>query len=144
MWKRKLEQQGKQRKRIYDHQRRQGEAYGGKRRVLPKQGMLRRSPNPRGILKGKYQHTEPIKYLQARHGSGDRRNGLRHRSRDIGDNQQDQDPVDGPRCRLLRRPCSRTWKTRWRRLSRLFGLGSTGSLRFYHAFVAPDGTQQHT
>ena len=60
--------------------------------------MFRRDPNPRDVLEGKYEYTEPIEYLQAdTMAQGDFRHRLCYRGRDIGDNQQHQDAVDGTR-----------------------------------------------
>lgn len=59
------------------------------------------SPYSGGIFKGEYEHTETIEYLQAdAMAQGDFGDSLRYGGRDIGDNQQNQDPVDGARRRF--------------------------------------------
>ena len=63
--------------------------------------MFWRSPYPGDIFKGEYEHTEPIEYLEAdAMAQGDFGDSLRYGDRDIGDSQQDQDPVDSARRRF--------------------------------------------
>ena len=67
--------------------------------------MLGGGPKPRHVLDGKHQHAEAVEGAQG--GTvigGDVRHGLRHCHGNVGEDEPDQNPIDGARGRLPAAP----------------------------------------